>query len=134
MKINEKKIRNKDVVAEYRKPGSTMISVGKLFGISDERVRQIVEAAALATCKIHKEKYSKECTHCSLDALYNREIPMPELLEIIDRLKARDRTKFVHYERSLLIEYLRDNLKLSLPFIGKLLDRDHTTISHHLRK
>lgn len=124
--------RNKELIDFYIKPGETLSSTARKFGLSVERTRQVIRKEAMNVCELHRKRFSGSCKFCLLDDLYNREIPMPELIEIINRLKGKDKSEFISYERTHLIKYLYNQFGHSIHYIGKLLDRDYRTIKHHL--
>ena len=64
------------------------------------------------------------------DKLMRQKIGAKELLEDIDLLSNEDRTKATVIKRKALIAYLFDELNFSFLSIGKLLNRDHTSIMH----
>lgn len=123
---------NEQIKKDYGIEGATLKSVGFKHGISAERVRQIVNPKEYQYCEEHDHKYENRCLYHDLDQVYNREIPMPELMETINRLKAPDRSKPTVYEKKLIINYLRNHFRLTPGFIGTLFDQDITTIKHHL--
>lgn len=125
-------MNHEQIKKDYEVEGATLKSVGEKYGLSAERIRQIVNPKEYQYCEKHDHKYEDRCLYHDLDEVYNREIPMPELMETIHRLKDTGREKPVVYEKKLIINYLRNHFRLTPGFIGTLFDQDITTIKHHL--
>lgn len=51
----------------------------------------------------------------------------------LDDLVARERTPHLHRTRQMFIFLIRQEVGLSLPAIGRLVGRDHTTVRHAIR-
>jgi len=126
--------RNKEIITKYKTGNYTYEQLGEEYSLTGERIRQIINPLDYSKCQIHNHKYLTEegCQLCVIDQIYNTEISMVELMEVIERLKTPDRTKATVYERKKVIDYLTNKFKLTPGFIGNLMKRDITTIKHHL--
>lgn len=101
--------------------------------ISGERVRQLLLKKGSVYCEVHKINYRGLCSLCTKDDFNKRvmsKIRKHPIYSDIKRLRVEGRTKYVVQDRIKLIKTLRDDFKLSYPHIGKLLNRNHTTIIH----
>lgn len=127
-------------ILRSRLEGNTLAELGDKYGVTRERIRQILKKAIL---KINGTLPS-----------YARKTALPiedykdiaEVAEIISRvskaynvseddLLGSRRLAHLVFPRHLAIYFLRENLKLSFPQIAKLMrKKDHTTIMHAYRK
>ena len=102
--------------------------------LTPERIRQIINKAnedSLSFCIKHKIAFKKSCPICNLEKTYYlsiKNLSFEELSDEIERLSKYDRTKETVLQRDILIRRLRDDFGFSFNKIGKILQRDHTTI------
>jgi len=100
-------------------------AIADKYSISIERVRQICNGPDVKEDLLLKvaEAYSKKFKN-------KKEVGAKEILEDIIQFSNQDRKKSTVIKRNALIVYLYDELHLSFMVIGKLLERDHTSIMH----
>ena len=129
-----KKLRNKKIKELSKK--FTRKQLANKFKITSERVRQILVDyhLKLPYCKIHKRCYKSYCSLCYLLAYYPKLLKRNHINEEVRLLKKPDRTIETVYARALLVKYLVDNKKMKYSEIGRLLKRDHSTITHLYNK
>ena len=123
--------RNKKI-KELRENGLTYKEIGNIIGLSGSRIGQIVVPAIGKVCPEHQGRfYTVCCQYCSIKEKYTKiieDIKNGDLRDQIRRLSIQDRKKGVVIQRALLIKKLKDEKKLSFVMIGKILNRDHTSI------
>ena len=127
--------RDKIIRRMYRTEEYSLQQIGKKFKITAERVRQIVDPPKILYCRRHKYKYpiTATCIFCPIDLVYAQtSMSMTQIVERIKQLKLHTRVEPGPYERKLISKMLRKRFKLTPGFIGKLLNRDTTTIQHFL--
>lgn len=105
------------------------------FGISKSRVSQICSRKE-KTCDIHKIEYYTSCRKCSTfehkQTLYLKR--NPDLRRALKRLSGDERDAETVKKRVKIINRLyKCKLKFSSVRIGELLNRNHSTILHHLK-
>ncbi len=118
-------------IIQERKKGKTLKEIGKNIGVTQERIRQILNPLKSKTCKIHKIKFLEVCHYCSWKKLYSESLKelKDNHIEIEgERLSSKDRNLYLIIQRCLFIKYLKDKKKMSYRKIAKILDRDHTSI------
>lgn len=122
-----------------REKGMKLREIGKRFGITQERVRQILcSGIKTSICKKHpKIHFIEKCRLCKVEEdrkkfkVLLKESSKQSILDEIRRLQGRGRTKNSVLRRCLLVRLLRDKYKLSFLFIGRLLNRHYSTIIHY---
>jgi len=112
-----------------RKNGLTYAEIGAKLNRTAERIRQLLNPPKLKYCFHHRMYMINTCYKCDIDALY-KDFTYNQLIERIHRLRHRDRTKEKVYERKVIIAILIDKFKVTPGFVGKLFQRDLTTIKH----
>jgi hypothetical protein len=128
--INVKEVRR---LRESKNPW-TLKRIGDKFGVTQERIRQILQKKEQKFCKKHHIKYLKVCRYCYNETNYKNllqsNIRKHNLNEEIERLSKKDRRGEVVLQRKLLVRKLHDDkeFKLSFSAIGKLLHRHHSSI------
>jgi hypothetical protein len=116
----------------------TLKEIGQILQppITSERVRQIIKKEKYKDnfCKVHKCKFDSECYFCSVTKKYKGVLCDLVTIDQISfearRLSIKDRSKDVVIMRSLLVKKMRDTFNLSYSEIGRMLERDHTTIKN----
>ncbi len=121
------KNRDKEIKA-LRKKNNTLQVIALKYGISDERVRQILNHGSIPSSRVRELQRQKEYLD-KIEILMKKNI----MSEII-RLSKQDRTKDIALERAILIKLLRNEYEFSFNQIGFLLNRDHTTVIHNYHK
>lgn len=129
--------RNKQIV-RLRKDGFTLKEIGRMYSISPERVRQVLNFKPCQYyCKKHKKRYRRSCNFCTLQESFYKKYDNllvlaltdnQALLDEINEMKKADRSPEQVLKRRLLVKKLRDEFKMSFLQMGKLFDRHHTTI------
>lgn len=100
----------------------TYQEIGKKFGISGERVRQVIQGEERKESKL---KYVQEQYIKNLDKILKA-----NLFDEIERLSGRDRSADIVMQRRALVRKLKDEYGFSFREIAFVLKRDHTTIIH----
>lgn len=100
-------------------------AIGEKFGISVERVRQICDER-----EANKEDLLLKVADAYAKKFQGEKIGAKEILEDIALLSNQDRSKPTVIKRNALITYLHEELGFSFLAIGRLLNRDHSTIMH----
>lgn len=122
-----KKTRDQKIKEIREQKTLTLESIGNKYGITGERVRQILNDTDLK----RKQRYSKiqydYITHI-------KSIIDDHLLEEIERLSKPDRSKELVVQRSALIKTLHDKYDFSFRQLGILFERDHSTIINLYRQ
>lgn len=109
--------------------------IAKMFGLTFERTRQIINPPELLYCKKHKRKYDKYCSYCHVLEFYPLLLENNHLDEEIRLLKGKVRiSKEQAYQKALLIRYLKDKKRKSFSEIGRIFGNDHTTIIYFYNK
>ncbi len=119
--------RNKEII-KLRKKNNTLHVIALKYGISSERVRQILNTDKFPKYKIRELKKYEE---------YLKKIKIlmrKNLMQEIIRLSKPDRRNKTVIERIVLIKILKDEYRFSFSKIGFLLNKDRTTISHNYKK
>lgn len=114
---------------KLRKMGLTYEELGKRYGKTSERMRQLLNPIKYLRCAKHRMRYITKCYKCQIDQEYAN-LTHEQIVLKIHKLKKHNRSKELVYERKKLINVLMKKFKHSPGFIGKLLDRDLTTIKH----
>lgn len=129
------KKRNKEIHRLKIKEGKSLRQLADKYGITRERVRQIVDKIEKPPKKCHKHdnKYTNECRYCLIEEQYKM-ISRLDIKTEIEYVKQHGREKDTILRKQLLIGRLIDKEKLSIRKVGYLLDNDHTTILHHYKK
>ena len=123
---------NVTTVRELRKKDFTLKQIGDKFGVTGERIRQILDKKKPQYCRKHNIQFTSKCKYCYQETHYQKllksNLRKHNLDEEINRLAKRDRRGETIVQRKLLIKKLHDELKLSFSAIGRLLKRHHSTI------
>jgi hypothetical protein len=122
----------KERIEKMRKKGSTYQEIGDCYHISQERVRQIL-TYKVEYCDKHKRKYLGECLYCKTENDYVNKVHKileDNLSDEIERLKVSCRKKEIVMQRIALVKTLKDKYSLSFSQIGKLLDRNDSSIKY----
>jgi len=133
---------NKKQIIELRKKGYTLKEIGNKFGVSSERIRQIIKYSKLKkkSCRKHHVGFYDHCSVCEIIESYSNYLEIiknnDDLIQIeCDRLSNTDRSKDLVIMRSLFIKFLFDVKKLNFSKVGRLLKRHHTSIRNlYLKK
>jgi AraC-like DNA-binding protein len=108
--------------------------IGAVYGITRERVRQILEKKNLKLCAKHQVHFLEKCWRCTQQSQYKKKLKNlhtdKELREEAKRLSAPGRTGKPVLERKLLIKKLINERGMSYSEVSRLLKRDRTTIMH----
>lgn len=99
----------------------TQTKIARHFHISHERVRQIISGKALeklSQFNLMKENY----------LIFAKRLTETSLKIEIRKYKSHDRSKVYVYKRSVCIWLLKEKYGLSFLEIGKVVNRDHTSI------
>ena len=112
----------------------TYEKIGKKFGLSGERIREIVNGDSDGYCAIHVNTRlrSNKCYKCKIKYYFEKDAKQ-NILGTANRLSYPDRRKGLVYERGLFIDYLL-SLNYTKKEIAKLLKRDLTTIDHYINR
>lgn len=125
--------RNKKI-KELRKKGLTLQEIGEKHGITNERVRQIIEGKKNNFCKKHQNQFLSICEFCQHQKNYLTLLEGGFLFDELKRLSKQGRQKTKVLEQSWLIGFLRKKFKMSYVQIAKLLKRDHSAIINLYKK
>ena len=120
------RLRDKNILKLRNEQNWSYNTIGKKYGISGERVKQIcfaTEDNKKVVISEIREKYTKKLST----------LGMKDVFEDIKELAKHDRRAETVAKRAILVKFLHD--KLGIPFykIGSLLNRDHTSIIHLYR-
>lgn len=127
-------MNKKQHIKGLRELGFTFQEIGNRFGITAERVRQILIEKSF--CKKHQKEYIKICIKClreNQEQKYQKNIKKiikDNLMVEIKRLKQNNRDKELIIQKTILIKKLRNEYKLSFSKIALLLERDRTSIKN----
>ena|SRR3990167_2868262 len=124
-------------IIQLRQKRVTLAVIAKKFGLTPERVRQIYERSTWSKCSIHKSPFLKTCEFCTLEQTYEKRVkslPMNRLLQEVLALTKENREKAVVIKRKILIKLLKNDHKLNLSEIGRLIKRDHSSIRNLYKK
>ena len=123
---------NSETIKVLRKKDWTLKEIGSKFGVTGERIRQILDKKKPQYCRRHGLQFMTKCKYCYNEthykALLQSNIRKHNLEEEIMRLSKRDRRGETIVQRKLLIKKLHDELHMSFCAIGRLLKRHHSTI------
>lgn len=131
------KARKERIIEIYNNDNLTLGKIGKMFGITVERVRQIVNPSARYYCKIHKRTYQHSCDYCKVSKVYPhylRTLSKVELEKEIKKLQKYDRRHQTVLERVYMLKYLHDEKYYTIEEIAETLKRDISTIKYLYRK
>ncbi len=123
----------------------TLDEIGIKFGISRERVRQIINACLTKRGESQYMYAEKD------DYIENQEIKQKQDLELekvseiirltaqfydltVDELKQKTRKAEIVKARQISVYLIRDLLRLSFPVIGRIFNSDHTTVLYAFEK
>ncbi len=124
--------RNEEI-RKMRRPRFTLRQIGNKFGITSERVRQILlrMRRKYEQCRRHGVLYFGTCRHCINEKSYKKKLRDmgPEIKAEIARLAVKGRTGEMVQERNLLIQHLVEKKGFSFSRVAQLLHRSHSTIS-----
>lgn len=132
-------IRNNIIRKKYSKGKVNMIELSKEYGISLQRISTIIKQKD-KYCKVHKNNYYSSCQLCTVNKDINDFINLQDKILNTEinycASKIRDIVRsemFIKRLRSI-IAILYDKHCLSFEKIGKLLNRNHSTIKYHYDK
>ena len=121
--------RNKNI-KKYRDKGWSYREIGAKYSISKERVRQILNNEnSITSRRLKIKQLRKDCKQ-----RFKNNVSQKTILEDIKDLSKPNRDQESVIKRDALIIYLYDELQISFPKIGALLNRNHTTIMHSYKK
>jgi hypothetical protein len=124
---------NLETVKKLRGRKWTLKRIGDRYGVTSERIRQILNKKKSKYCEKHKVQFVTKCKHCFQEANYKKvvkgTIKKHNLEKEIARLSKKDRRGEIVVQRKLLIKKLHDELHMSFNEISRLLKRHHTTIA-----
>jgi DNA-binding transcriptional MerR regulator len=141
--------QRKKEIQDLRDAGQTLQQIGDVYGLTRERVRQILDPNIFkckAHCEIHDHWYNKSgshygCKYCRktvaeirIQKMMDTTVDKTTLTVLINKVKKKDRHLVTVELRDYVIKILRVQEGLSLPKIGRLLERTHTAILHSLHK
>lgn len=127
------KTRSEKIKA-LRDKNKTYREIGKVFKISRQRAYQIVrdiQRGPSHYCEIHNRKYYDQCDSCVAHNEYSKKLDQlmkNGVMKEVEELTEPDRSAETIIRKKLLITVLRERYDMSFPQIGKLLERDHTSI------
>lgn len=122
-------------IFKLRTQGLTLAKIGKKFGITQERVRQILKNEK-NFCAKHQKFFMDECPYCKVEKEFKEyisKLDLKALKNIIRTFPTRRNLKII-IEKEILIKRLRDKFKLTYREIGELFKNDHTTIMRMYKK
>lgn len=117
LKNSKKDPRREDILKLYKT--HSLREIGEQYGISGERVRQIIKGEGRVDYVLMVEKEYAEKVGDILKKNFKREIR---------RLSTPDRRQEIVAQRRAVVRELYDNYGYSFPAIGRLLNRDHSSI------
>lgn len=133
MKITEQHIKE---IKELREQKKSLRFISDVFGVSYERIRQIVREKEKAYCSYHNKNFARKCRLCVVETKYLKKLSniSSDLMSEIKRLSKQDRDEELVTERMILVFQLKYTFNLSVNNIAKLLGRHHSTIINLLKK
>lgn len=132
-------------IKKLRSKGLTYREIGKKYGISIERVRQILNPPVYKFCKKHNRKYIKICVYCETIKKYEDFLSLMayndwwnvnenEINKELKRLSKIDRSKKTTIERVMFIKKAINSFGKGKVELAKLLKRHRTTINYLYEK
>jgi chromosomal replication initiation ATPase DnaA len=107
-KKNERNLK----IYKLKEDGLSLSEIAKIFGITRQRVDQIINPNTIKKISLSKIKNN----------------------EIIENILKDNRRKEIVFIRDLISIFLRDRLGLSYQIIGKIMGKNHTSIMHAVKK
>jgi len=132
MKLEERKKK----IEALRAKGLTYEKIGEQFGITKERIRQIL-TFKVEYCERHKRKFIGTCIYCKTEDEYVKKVKSILRENIFDQiflLIPHTRKREVVMKRSAVIRALKDNYHFKFSEIAKLMERDLSTIKYLYKK
>jgi len=116
-----------------RKKGSTLKEIGDAFGISQERVRQLITQKKYKKCFSHHIKFLILCPYCEIKNSYLKILSRiiknsRSLLYEAKRLSELDRKKVSIIQKAIFIKTVKNSLHYSFNKIARLLKKHHSSI------
>lgn len=119
-------------IISYRK-NHTLSETGEKFGITGERVRQILYTKYQKRCRVHNRLYYNKCSYC-LNRAYKTWMEKLDyrmlMVEVDKEAKNRKRDWLSVQRKMYLVRRLHDKHEKSLIEISNLLGRNYSTITN----
>lgn len=113
-----------------RNKNATFEEISKKFKLSSERVRQIV-TKEINFCLKHYTGFKQSCVYCITENDYKEKLSPLTLDQLIiegKKLSLIGKTREDILKKRIFTNIMRDSFGCSFSSIGRILDKDHTTI------
>lgn len=126
--------RRNNQIRSMRKNKIKLRMIADVFGISSERVRQI--CMPYLRCEKHAIEYRSKCYLCKREEFQTKLKTLGDknFQKELAAVRKADRTWEMVERRIKVMRTLKDVYHLSYSAIGRLLNRDHSTVMHDLNK